>query len=197
MDYRKMYETKLVSADQAAAVVKSGDWVDYGWCTGTTVAFDAALTKRMPELYDVNFRGGILMWVPEIFKIENPAEHLTWNSWHMGGIERKAIARASPSTLRSATLSFPRYYRDSQTPLNVAVFQAAPMDEHGFFNFGPNASHMAAVCEKADTVIVEVNENMPVCLGGFENCVHISNVDMIIEGDNPAIGTDGRRRSCL
>lgn len=40
MDYRKMYETKLVSADQAAAVVKSGDWVDYGWCTGTTVAFE-------------------------------------------------------------------------------------------------------------------------------------------------------------
>ena len=47
----------------------------------------------------MNFRGGILMWVPEIFKIENPAEHLTWNSWHMGGIERKAIAQASPSTL--------------------------------------------------------------------------------------------------
>jgi len=191
MDYRKMYETKLVSADQAAAVVKSGDWVDYGWCTGTTVAFDAALAKRMPELYDVNFRGGILMWVPEIFKIENPAEHLTWNSWHMGGIERKAIAQGFSFYAPIRYSELPRYYRDSQTPLNVAVFQAAPMDEHGFFNFGPNASHMAAVCEKADTVIVEVNENMPVCLGGFENCVHISNVDMIIEGDNPAIGQMG------
>ena len=133
MDYRKMYETKLVSADQAAAVVKSGDWVDYGWCTGTTVAFDAALAKRMPELYDVNFRGGILMWVPEIFKIENPAEHLTWNSWHMGGIERKAIAQGFSFYAPIRYSELPRYYRDSQTPLNVAVFQAAPMDEHGFF----------------------------------------------------------------
>lgn len=35
------------------------------------------------------------------------------------------------------------------------------MDEHGFFNFGPNASHMAAVCETSKVVIVEVNENMP------------------------------------
>ena len=43
MDYKNMYDQKLVSADQAAAVVKSGDWVDYGWTTGTTVAFDAAL----------------------------------------------------------------------------------------------------------------------------------------------------------
>lgn len=53
MDFRKMYEEKLVSAEQAAAVVKSGDWVDYGWTTGTPVAVDAALAKRLPELHDV------------------------------------------------------------------------------------------------------------------------------------------------
>lgn len=186
-----MYDQKLVSADQASAVVKSGDWVDYGWTTGTTVAFDAALAKRMPELHDVNLRGGILMWVPEVFKIENPAEHFTWNSWHMSGIERKAIAQGFAYYAPIRYSELPRYYRESSTPLDVAVFQVAPMDEHGFFNFGPNASHMAAVCEKAKVVIVEVNENMPVCLGGFENCVHISDVDMIIEGDNPAIGEMG------
>ena len=33
------------------------------------------------------------MWVPEIFQIEDPAAHMTWNSWHMGGIERKAVAQ--------------------------------------------------------------------------------------------------------
>lgn len=191
MDYKNMYDQKLVSADQAAAVVKSGDWVDYGWTTGTTVAFDAALAKRIPELHDVNLRGGILMWVPEVFKIENPAEHFTWNSWHMSGIERKAIAQGFAYYAPIRYSELPRYYRESSTPLDVAVFQVAPMDEHGFFNFGPNASHMAAVCEKAKVVIVEVNENMPVCLGGFENCVHISDVDMIIEGDNPAIGEMG------
>ena len=191
MDYKNMYDQKLVSADQAAAVVKSGDWVDYGWTTGTTVAFDAALAKIMPDLHDVSLRGGILMWVPEVFKIENPAEHFTWNSWHMSGIERKAIAQGFAYYAPIRYSELPRYYRESSTPLDVAVFQVAPMDEHGFFNFGPNASHMAAVCEKAKVVIVEVNENMPVCLGGFENCVHISDVDMIIEGDNPAIGEMG------
>ena len=83
MDYKKLYAEKLVSAEKAASVVKSGDWVDYGWTTGTPVAVDAAIAKRLPELENVNFRGGILMWVPEIFKIENPAAHMTWNSWHM------------------------------------------------------------------------------------------------------------------
>ena len=43
MEFKKMYEEKLVTAEQAAAVVKSGDWVDYGWTTGTPVAVDHAL----------------------------------------------------------------------------------------------------------------------------------------------------------
>ena len=49
MDYKKLYAEKLVSAEKAASVVKSGDWVDYGWTTGTPVAVDAAIAKRLPE----------------------------------------------------------------------------------------------------------------------------------------------------
>ena len=41
---------------------------------------------------------------------------------------------------------------------------------------------MMAVCENSKKIIVEVNENMPRCLGGFENSIHISKVDMIVEG---------------
>lgn len=85
MDYEALYKSKLTTAEEAAKTVRSGDWVDYGWCVNTPVAFDAALAGRMNDLTDVKFRGGILMWEPEIFKIENPADHLAWNSWHMGG----------------------------------------------------------------------------------------------------------------
>lgn len=191
MDYEAMYKEKLTTAKEAAKAVKSGDWVDYGWCVNIPVAVDAAIAERMPELTDVNFRGGILMWVPEIFKIENPAGHLTWNSWHMGGIERKAIAQGFSFYAPIRYSELPRYYRDLPCPSRVAVFQVAPMDAHGYFNFGPSASHLAACCERAETIIVEVNENMPRCLGGFENGVHISKVDMIVEGDNPSIAEMG------
>ncbi len=186
-----MYQEKLTTAEEAAKVVKSGDWVDYGWTTGTPVAVDKALAKRMPELNDVNFRGGILMWTPEIFKIENPAEHLTWNSWHMGGIERKAVAQGFCYYASIRYSELPRYYRDIETKPDVAIFQVAPMDEHGYFNFGPNASHMAACCETSKVVIVEVNENLPVCYGGMEEGIHISRVDMIVEGENPSIAELG------
>lgn len=191
MDYQQMYQNKLTTAASAANVIQSGNWVDYGWCVNTPVAVDKEVAKRLPSLENVNFRGGILMWVPEIFQIEDPAAHMTWNSWHMGGIERKAVAQGFSfySPIRYSEL--PRYYRDLSCPSRVAIFQVSPMDEHGYFSFGPSASHLAACCERAEVIIVEVNENMPRCLGGFENGIHISKVDMVVEGDNPPIGEMG------
>lgn len=188
MSFQDIYKQKLVSAKEAVSVIKSGDWVDYGWTTGTPDVCDQEIAKRLPELEDVKFRGGILLKEPEIFKIDHPEKHMTWNSWHMGGIERKAIARGFSfySPIRYSEL--PRYYRESKDPVDVAVFQVAPMDAHGYFNFGPNASHMAAMCEKAKVIIVEVNENMPRCLGGFEEGIHIKDVTYIVEGNNSPIG---------
>lgn len=64
MDYQTQYNQKLVTADEAVKVIKSGDWVDYAWTTGTPVALDAALAARADELEDVKVRGGILLWTP-------------------------------------------------------------------------------------------------------------------------------------
>ena len=54
MSYIKEYAQKLVTAEEAVKVVKSNDWVDYGWTTGTPVALDAALAARADELENVN-----------------------------------------------------------------------------------------------------------------------------------------------
>ena len=192
MGYAEEYQKKLVSADEAVKVVKSGDWIDYGWCNGTADALDQALAKRTDELTDVNVRGGILLKTPAIFEREDAGEHFTWNSWHMSGIERKLISRGCAYYAPIRYSELPRYYREANTKKNaVAMFQVTPMDKHGFFNFGPNASHLAAVVETSATVIVEVNENMPRCLGGTENNVHISDVDFIVEGSNPPIAEMG------
>ena len=190
MDFKKIYQDKLTTADEAVKVVKSGDWVDYGWVTATPIELDKALAKRLPELTDINFRGGILFWEPEIFKLEDAAKHMTWNSWHMSGLERKAVDRGFCFYDPIRYSEMPRYYRDLPFGIDVAMFQVSEMDENGYFNFGPNPSHMQAMLERAKCVIVEVNKNMPRCLGASHTrgeAVHINQVDMIVEGQNPPI----------
>lgn len=188
MNIQEIYAAKLVDAKTAAAVVKSGDWVDYGWCAGTPYTVDKALAERLSSLTDVKFRGGVLLRRPKIFDIENPSEHLSWNSWHMTGIERKAIAEGFGyfSPMRYAEL--PGFYRDTNIPKpDVAIIQVSPMDAHGYFSFGPQASHLSAMCDAAKHIIVEVNQNQPNCHGGFEHAIHVSDVDMIVEGENPPL----------
>lgn len=92
MSYQEVYKQKLTTADEAVKAVKSGDWVDYGWSVCSADALDKALARRMGELTDVKIRGGILTHKPAIFDVPNAAEHFCWNSWHMGGIERKAVS---------------------------------------------------------------------------------------------------------
>ena len=187
MSYQDEYKQKLCSADEAVKCVKSGDWLDYGWCACTVDALDKALAKRMGELHDIKIRGGILMHRPAIFDIENPVEHFCWNSWHMSGIERKAIKEGFSFYAPIRYSELPGYYRNCIEPMDVVMMQVSPMDAHGWFNFGPGGSHAKAACEVAKKVILEVNENVPRCLGGYDNCIHISDVDMIVQGDNPAM----------
>ncbi len=182
MDYEKKYQEKLVTAEQAAALVESGDWIDMAWTATTPKLFDKALAERLPSLTDVKFRGGILMHEPEIFKIKKPKEHFSWNSWHFGGFERKAQAKGFVYYAGFRYSELPRYYYDCAERPHLAVMMTGPMDKHGYFNLGPSCSHLRAALETAEKVVVEVNPSMPVCLGTMANYVHIDEVDMVIEG---------------
>lgn len=187
MDHTELYQKKLVSAAEAVKCVRSGDWVDYGWCTGTPDALDRALADRAGELTDVKLRGGVLLAKPAVMSAPDAGAHFTWNSWHMSGIERRMIAEGTAFYAPIRYSELPRYYRENVGPVRAAMLQVSPMDEHGYFTFGPNASHLQAICERAEHIIVEVNRNMPRCLGGTENAVHISQVSMVVEGDDPPV----------
>ena len=187
-DFKKEYEQKLITAKEAVKVVKSGDWVDFGWGVGVPYDLDRELAKRIKadDLYDLKFRGGIVLREPEIFKIEDAASHLCWNSWHSTGIERKATQTGLGFYAPIRYSELPRYYRDLPDPVDVAMIRVTPMDGEGYFNFGPCASHMADMCSRAKCIVVEVNENMPLALGGEPGGekIHISKVSHIVEGSN-------------
>ena len=190
MDYQAMYQQKLTTAEEAVKVVKSGDWVDYGWCTNHPIALDKALAARKDELRDVKVRGGVTMWMPEIAKAEDAGEHFTWNSWHCSGIDRKIMTKGMGffSPMRYSEL--PRFYRENLT-VDVAMLQVTPMDSHGNFSFALAASHLADMLEKAKVIILEVNKNMP-WVYGLTGCeINIKDVDYVVEGDDPEIAQLG------
>ena len=187
MNYVNEYRKKLVSADEAVKVVNSGDWIDYGSMCGQVVVLDEALARRKEELKDVKIWTLLTLRRPRVMDVDPEEESFVWHSWHLSAMDRKIASERAVyySPIRYSEL--PRYVREHIEPLAVAMLQVAPMDKHGYFNFGPQNSHSKAVCERARIVIVEVNNQLPRCLGGHEESIHISEVDYIVEGNNPPL----------
>jgi acyl-CoA hydrolase len=169
---------KLISAEEAAAKVKSGDWLEYGFGLGQNDAFDRALAERVPHLERVKIRGCLAMRPRAAVEADPESRHLVYLSWYFSGLERKMhdrnLAYHTPMNFGEAPDDYRRF-----VDVDIAVLKTAPIDEHGFFNFGPAVTYHKAITEKAKTVIVETDESMPYVYG-IENAVHISNVAGVI-----------------
>ncbi len=203
MPYSEDYNRKLVSADEAVKCINSGDVVDYGFFNGKPVVCDQALARRADELREVSIYTAVtLPPVPEVIKYPESFRYQDWQWSKLTRILHNQFESAyySPILYHRAPFFYRYllnqdfdegltkgyrsvYYNDAKGAgvKWIAIVQVAPMDKSGFFNIGPQNSETSAKIEGADVVIVEVNRNMPVCLGGSEESVHISRVDYIVE----------------
>lgn len=175
------YRSKCVTADEAVKVIRSGDWIEFGWAASIAGLLDEALARRKDEFRDVNLRGGVILTPLACMESDPTGEHFTWNSWHFGGSERKLAQNGLAYYIPIKYSEVPRYLREN-VQTDVVAIQVAPMDAHGYFSFGVSVSHYAAAIEKARAVIVEVNEDMPRVHGGYDHTVHISKVNYVVEG---------------
>lgn len=188
MNFREEYNAKLRTPDEAVKVIKSGDWIDFAIGLGFPTLLDEAVAKRKDELEDVKIRGYLVMQPIKTVECDPEREHFTYNSWHCSGYERKLTDRGLCNYIPMIYRNVAAYYRNYLT-VNVAMMAVPPMDEHGYFNFSINNSTARATLDKADVVILEINENLPRVLGGQDESIHISEVDMIVEGKHDALPT--------
>ncbi|MGE5372518.1 MAG: acetyl-CoA hydrolase/transferase family protein [Solirubrobacterales bacterium] len=193
--YQKMYQEKLVKAETAARVIESGDWLDYGMFNGKPIAFDKALAARKDELSDIFVTTGVTVPpVPEIVTKDPMGETFTMNDLHFSLVTRMMAQHCknvfyNPLCFGEAE----KYFADGRMDsVNVGapnrkafVSQVTPMDRDGFFNWGSWNAAGYEQAMRAEKVIVEVNQKAPNGLGGCNERIHISQVDYIVEGENP------------
>ncbi len=192
MDVFAEYKRKLCSADDAVRCVKSGDWVDYTVALGFPPLLDAALARRKEELTDVKIRGNLIFGPIQTAECDPEREHFIYNTWHCSEYERKLCDRGLCNYIPMVFHNVVPYYQHFLT-VNVVMVSVTPMDRHGYFNLSCSTGTTKGIVEQADIVIAEVNENLPRVCGGFGECVHLSEVDYVVEGEHdplPQIGGD-------
>ncbi len=184
--YLGEYRQKLRTPDQAAQIVKSGDWVSYGTNVTFPTLLDAALARRRDELFDVKVRGNLAFGPVLVAECDPSREHFIYHSWHCSAYERKLCDRDLCNFIPMIFRHLVPYHRHFLTT-NVAMVCVTPMDKHGYFNLSCAAGITKGVLDSADIVIVEINEHLPVIYGGFDESIHISEVDYIVEGEHPPL----------
>ncbi len=185
MNLTELYRSKLRTPEEAVQVVRDGDWIDYTTALGMPVALDRALAKRRDDLNDVKIRGNLIFNRIEVAECDPSQQHFIYHTWHCSPYERKLCDRGLCYYIPMVFHNNSAYYRHFLT-VNVAMMSVTPMDKHGYFNFSTSTGVCGQILRKADIVILEVNPNLPKLYGGYDECIHISEVDYIVEdGDMP------------
>ncbi len=178
---------RIVSPEEAVAGIRSGDQV-YVQCAAATpsVLLDA-LVARAPELADVSMvhlhtEGPGPHLAPEM------APHFRHRALFIGPNARKAINEGRADFVPIFLSDVPAVFRTGALPLDAVLVNVTPPDRHGYCSLGTSVEAMRAAIESATTVIAQFNASMPRTLG--DSFVHISEIDLAIEVDQPPYEVD-------
>jgi len=187
MKYAQAYRSKLISPEDAAGLVQPNNTICLGGGVNTALIIDKHLARRKHELRNVTVRLYCdILGEYEMLKADPEGEVFTFRDDFLGralrdlGKKVGAQVYASPPPWHNC----PRMIREIWGPrneLDIFYLIVTPMDEHGFFNFGLTNAEQRARVEIAKKVVLVVSEDMPWVYGGREECVHISEVDYIVE----------------
>ena len=187
INWQEEYKKKLVSADEAASHVKSGDRVVF--TPGReALAIGLALASRKEELKGVRiftasptFDFG---WYDEGWQENFDITIMMPTGVCQEAVDAKRIA-LNPGTL------IPFEEGPDAPPPDLLLTEVSEPDERGFCSFGASVWNKRRVIKEAKLKIAEVNPNLIRTYG--DNYVHVSEIDYFVEhlsmGGAPGTGT--------
>ena len=183
-----MYSRKLITADQAAALVKKNFRIHYGTGLGVPQDIDAALGKRAKKLKGVEVLSNIT--IPrapfQIYQGSDSVDQVKFSSAHFSGADRKINKDGRCWYIPMLFNELPYYWDLNEKGIDIIFISVGPMDKYGNFNIGPQVADEWRAIEVAKKVVVEVNENMPRAFGE-KAWLNIADVDYIVESSNPPL----------
>ena len=182
MDWKNRHADKLMTAEDAAKIVRSGQSVYLGMFGSCPEGLAKALYARHPELEDV--------------RIYHYVAPFLWSTPETQGHFRLVTAFATPADRKQVHAGMADYqplgvFRESYITelfrhLDIAMVKTSPPDEHGYMSFGPSLWVNRTVCSIAKQIICEVDDRLIRTHG--ENFLHVSEVAALVEHAGIGVG---------
>lgn len=190
MNWQEEYKKKVISIEEAAKLIRSGDLVAFGHATGApSVDVIHAILDRHEELENVTIMDVVQLRPCKLYDPEYMAK-LQGRINYMPPFGVATIRKMYSSNLADY---YPVYTSDSPDKIakraDVFITMVTPPNEKGYVNLGLANFYTLDVIKlgrasgKQRLTIAEVNDQMPVVYG--DNWVHISQFDYFVENSTP------------
>ena len=184
MSWYQSYKSKIVGARAALErTISSGDRVMLNANCGQPQTLAEALAEIAPDLRDVEVVQLLALGNADYAR-KDLLGNVRLNALFVGPGVRTAVNEGHADYTPMFLSEIPALF-DKALPLDTALIQVSPPDEHGFCSFGVSVDIIKPAAERSRYVVAEVNSQMPRTLG--DSFIHVSKLSAVVEVDRPIL----------
>lgn len=181
MNWKDIYNSKLVSAEEAIKVIKDNDKVVTGFACGEPFGIERALIDQYQNYHNVEIISMLTLGDSPWCRPEMKG-HFTLNCLFASQSNRKAIANGISEFTTSHFYEIPEIIKNYMCP-RVSIVMVSPPDEHGYVSFGTTVDYTRGTTDYCEVVIAQVNKYMPRTFGN--SIKHVRDFTYFVEIDEP------------
>ena len=177
-----IYSRKVTSSDEAVKKIKSGDNIVVQPGCAVPLELIRAMVRRKDELENVTIYH--ILIVGELPYV-NPGmeKHFKHKAFFVGANVRKSVQEGRSEFIPIFLSEVPILFKRNIIPVEIALLNVSPPDEHGFCSYGVDVGTIKSAAERAKIVIAQINPEMPRSLG--DSFIHINKIHHIVEHSEP------------
>ena len=172
--WMQIYQSRVTTAERAAQAIKPGQRVFLTGNCSVPQRTLAALVEHASEFDSPIEIVQVLVIGSAAYVAPGMEKHIRVNTLFISANVRQAVNEGRADFTPCFLSEVPGLFRSGILPLDVALIQVAPPDEHGFCSFGIEVGVTKTAAETAKVVIAEVNDRMPRTLG--DSFIHVSKI---------------------
>ena len=185
-DWPQRYEEKVRNPGEAVGVIQSGDHIFIGSGAAEPQRLVEALVARANAVFGTEI---VHIMTLGIAPYAEPkwGDNFRHNALFIGPNVREAVAQGRADYTPIFLGEIPQLFETGRVPIDVALIQVSPPDQHGYCSYGVSTDVVKPATEAANLVIAEVNDQMPRTLG--DSFLHVDDIDFLVPVDYPILET--------
>jgi len=182
--WQQKYQDMISSAKGATSKLKPGQRVFIATGCAEPVELVQAMVNRASELVNMEIihlltKGKAPYANPEL------ADCFRVNSFFIGHNVRQQIQKGQGDYTPIMLSDLPRLFNSGRMPIDTALIQVTPPDQHGRVSLGISVDIVKSAAENASLVIALVNDQMPFTYG--DSLLDINDLDILVPTSTPLL----------